>query len=122
MSEEKLEKEIETYRELAKQDKKIDIASLMINALQKHESNLLPVKQKRWAYLISLAVPPVGIFFALKFYTSDKDDAKETAMICLLLTAVSILFTIFLAKSLLSGTGANLNNISNLKPQDLQGL
>jgi hypothetical protein len=122
MSEEKLEKEFEVYKQIAKEDKKIDVAALMINALQKHEANLLPEKQKRWAYLISLTVPPVGLFFALKFYLQDKDDAKEAALMCLVLTALSILLTVLFTKALLSSSGTNLNQIQQIKPADIQQL
>jgi len=102
MSEEKLTKEIETYRELAKSDKKIDVAALMINALQKSESNMLTAKEKRWAYLIAIGAPPLGLLFALKFYLSDKDDSKEAALMCVVLTAVSIMILVLFTKLLFS--------------------
>src|SRR5437868_9465363 len=105
MSEEKLEKELEMYRKLAAKDKKIDLASLIINALHKHHDNLIPYSQKRWAYLTSALMPPFGLFFAYKFYTSNKDDAQETAWICIVLTAASILFLILITKILISGSG-----------------
>lgn len=122
MSEEKLEKELEQYRELAKEDKKVDVASLMINALQQHRSNLLEPKQKRWAYLISLVVPPVGLFFAVKFYFSGKDDGKEAGLMCVVLTAVSILLLVVFTSALLSGSGANVDQIKQIKPSDIQEL
>jgi hypothetical protein len=116
MNEEKLEKQIEQYRELAKKDKKIDVASLMLNALQQHEANLIPIKQKRWAYLISLGIPPVGFLFALNFLLSDKDDRNSTALMCVILTVVSVILAILIGKAMFS-TG-----VSTLKPSDLQGL
>ena len=122
MDEKKLEEELKVYRELAKQDKKIDVASLMINALQKHHDNLIPHKQKRWAYLISVGVPPFGLFFAAKFYWSGKDDGQEAAMICLALTAFSILVFVLIGKLLLSGSGANLQDIQKINPKDIQDL
>jgi Na+-driven multidrug efflux pump len=103
MDDEKLKQEIETYKELASKDKKIDVATLMINALQKHQVNLLPIAQKRWAYLFSLAIPPLGIFFVVKFYLSDKEDGTQAAVMCLILTIVSIVLTVVLIKGLLSG-------------------
>ncbi|MEJ0021082.1 MAG: hypothetical protein WDN47_00695 [Candidatus Doudnabacteria bacterium] len=39
MKEDKLAKELETYRQLAKNDKKIDVASLAISAMLQQESN-----------------------------------------------------------------------------------
>ena len=122
MSEKKLEKEFEVYKELATQDKKIDVAALMINALQKHETNLTPDRQKRWAYLISLAFPPFGLLFAIKFYFSDKDDAKHVALLCVVLTCVSILLLVIFTKVLFSGTGASLEQIQQIKPDDIRSL
>ncbi len=122
MDEEKLTEEIKKIHELAKENKKIDVASLMINALQKHQANLLPVNEKRWAYFISLGVPPLGLMFALKFYLSDKDDAKDAAMMCVFLTAVSILFAILFFKVFAGSTGTDLNKIQQIKPQDIQEL
>ncbi|HEX9503383.1 MAG TPA: hypothetical protein VF974_03645 [Patescibacteria group bacterium] len=116
MSDEKLEKELEEYRKLAQQDKKIDVASLMINALQKHQANLLDVKQKRWAYIISLSLPPAGLFYALKFYLSDKDDGTQAAVICLALTVLSVGLFILISKSMLSSGGTSLS------PTDYQQL
>ncbi len=110
MNEDRLAKEIETYKELAKQDKNIDVASLMMNALQKHENNFIPIKQKRWAYLISVSVPPVGLFFAARFYYSNKEDGQEAAMTCIALTAISFLTLVLMGKLL---SGSSLNLLSN---------
>jgi hypothetical protein len=120
MDEEKLAEEIKKIHELALGDKKIDVASLMINALQKHQANLLPVTEKRWAYFLALGVPPLGLLFAIKFYLSDKDDAKDAAMMCVLLTAVSILFLVLFLKVFTDGSGANLDKLQQIKPQDIQ--
>ena len=121
MDEERLQKEFETYRELAKSDKKIDVASLMINALQKQD-NLIPFKQKRWAYLISIALPPFGLIFAVKFFSSGKDDAESSAWTCVALTAFSILMYIIFTKLLFSGSGVDINQLQQIKPQDIQQL
>lgn len=120
MTEDKLAKELEAYRELAKQDKKVDVASLMIKALEKHEENLLSVKQKRWAFLVSLILPPFGLIFAVKFYLSGKDDGEQAAWVCGLLTAVGILVIVLSVKAILLGTGSNLNQIQRIKPSDIQ--
>ena len=122
MDENKLAKELEAYKELAKQDKKIDVASLMINALEKHQANLLSDKQKRWAYLVSLALPPFGLIFALKFYFSGKDDGEQTAWICGALTALSVFLLILFIKVLISSSSINLNQIEQIKPADIQQL
>lgn len=118
MKEDKLAKELETYRQLAKNDKKIDVASLAISAMLQQESNVLTLKEKRWAYLISIGVPPFGLFFAFKFYFSGKDDGEQAAWICALLTAVSLLSFVLIGKILLSSSGTNVNQITpSLIPQ-----
>lgn len=122
MSEESLEKEIAEYQKLAANDKKIDIASLTMSALQSHQSNHLPEKQKRWAYLISLVVPPFGLLFAIKFFLTDKDDAKQAAVICIVLTVISITLTVLFMKALLSGSGTSLEQIQQINPEDYQDL
>ena len=122
MNEEKLAKEFEQYHELAKQDKKVDVASLMINALQKQDTNVIPFNQKRWAYLISLGAPPFGLIFAFKFYFSGKDDGEHAAWVCGALTAVGILMFVLLGKILLSGSGTSINQIQQIKPSDIQQL
>lgn len=122
MNEEKLEKELETYKELGLKDKNVDVASLMISALQRQESNLILSRQKHWAYIISLALPPLGLIFAVKFYFSNKDDGKQTAIMCLVLTIFSLVSVWLFAKILLSGSSVDLNQIQQIKPQDIQQL
>ena len=122
MSEDKLEKQIKQYAELAKQDKKIDVATLMIQALQKQHANQLSEKQKRWAYLISLFAPPLGLVFAIKFALSDKEDAKQAAWVCVALTVFAILLLIVFSKLLFSSSGVSLDQIQQINPKDIQDL
>lgn len=121
MSDEKLETIVSEYVELAK-DKNVDTAALLMNALQQEEDNKLSLKQKRWGYLVSLGLPPLGLLFALAFYFSDKSDGKQTAYICIGLTVASIVVSIVLFKSLFSGTGASIQQIQQIKPQDVYEL
>lgn len=122
MSDDKLSQELEAYRKLAKEDKNIDVAGLMIQALGKQQANVLPDKQKRWAFLISLAVPPVGLLFAAKFYMSGKDDGKQAAYICIALTAVSIIIAWLFFKALVSSSGISVDQIQQIKPQDIKDI
>ncbi len=98
MSETKLQKELEVLRQLSTQDQKIDVAGLMIKALEQHESNLLPMKEKRLAYIVSLGLPPFGLFYAFKFFASDKDDARLAAWLCVALTTISLLGLLLLTR------------------------
>ena len=122
MNEDKLAKELEVYKELASKDKKIDVASLVINALQKQEANLLSTSEKRWAYLISLGLPPFGLIFAAKFYYSGKDDGHTAAWICIALTGMSVLLFFLLGSAILSSSGASLNQIQQIQPSDIEQL
>ncbi len=116
----KLETEINQLSALAKEDPNIDIASVMLSSLGQHTANTVSGKQKRWAYLVSLGLPPLGLLFALKFYFGQEDDAKNTALVCVVLTAVSILAFAILTTVMFSGSGASLNQIQQIKPTDIQ--
>lgn len=121
MSDQKLDEIVTEYADLAK-DKNIDVATLMMNALQQEDANKLSAKSKRWAYLISLGLPPFGLGFALWFYFSDKSDGKSTAIVCVLLTIFSIIGSIIFINMLFSGTGASVEQIQQIKPADIYEL
>lgn len=111
----KLESEIGQLAALAKEDPNIDIASVMLSSLNQHTANTVSAKQKRWAYLVSLGVPPFGLLFALKFYFGEEDDAKAAALMCVVLTAVSILAFAILASVMFSGSGTSVKQIEQLR-------
>jgi hypothetical protein len=117
MSDEKLEQLVTEYADLAK-DKNIDAASLLMSALQQSDQNLIPQSTKRWAYLISISMPPIGLLFAVWFYISDKSDGKQTAYWCTGLTLVSLFITIMLFKSIFTGIGASQMQKEQINPQE----
>ncbi len=118
----KLEEKFSAYQALAKEDKNIDLSSLMLSAIKDQNKNLVSSKQKKWAYLVSVGLPPFGLLFALKFYFGEEEDAKSVANVCVILTVVSVLFLYFMGKTLLSGSGASLEQIQQIKPQDIKQL
>lgn len=127
MSQEKeLEKKFQEYQELAKQNKAVNAAALMMNELENHIGNRVSGRQKKWAYLISVGLPPLGLFFALKFYFFDnKQDSKRAAIICIILTAISIIFGWLTLNLMLSGAGINdqqLRQIQQINLQDIRDL
>ena len=122
MQKSNIEKELEQYQQIAKKNKNVDLTVLMANALKQQEENLTPPKQKQWGYLISLLFPPFGLLFAIKFYVNEKSDGKQTALICLILTIFSILLAWLFIKIILSGSGADLNQIQQIKPEDIKQL
>lgn len=120
-TEEKMSKKIQDYRDLAKQDKNIDVAALALNALQ---ADLQPesVKSARWAYVISLGLPPLGLLVAVKYFLDGTDRAKSIAWTCVVLTFVSITLTILTFNFMLSGSNVSVDQIKQINPQDLQEL
>lgn len=115
----KLEQQIGDIAQLAKENKQIDAAALMMQALQTHERNLLPASQKRLAYFVSLAAPPFGLLFAIKFWFSGTDDGEHAAYACIILTVVALLLVWIFAKSLITGSGVDPAQLQQLTPQDV---
>ncbi len=123
MEQNKLEKQFKIYSDLARKDKNIDVASLMAAALEKPETSSLSIGQKRAAYFVSIGFPPFGLIYAVKFWFSDKDDARDAAWLCIVLTFVSITLLVVLAQVMLSGSGigeSQLNQIQNLSPEQIR--
>lgn len=117
-----LEEQFKQYAEVAKTDKKVDVAGLMMNALNRQDANMVSGRAKKWAYLISVGVPPFGLLFATKYYFSDETDAKTVANICVILTIAAIASFIILGKVVLSGSGTSVQQIQQIKPKDIQQL
>ena len=110
----------EQYQELAKQDKNVDVAALMVSALQKRDDNQIPPKSKRWAYLVSVLAPPFGLIYSIKYYFFDnRDDAKQVAFVTVILTVTTIVATILLIKGLLSTAGVTPQQIQQINPNDI---
>ncbi len=121
-SDKNLEEKIKDYQEAAKANQGVDLAALMINALKTENQNLVPDRQKHWAYLISIGLPPLGLLFAIRYFLSDKDDAKNVAWICVALTAVSVLLFVVLLKVFVSSSGTSLQQIEQINVIDIHQL
>jgi hypothetical protein len=121
MSDEKLEQLVTEYASLAKDDN-IDTSALLMNALEQEDANRISPKTKRWAYLISIGVPPLGLIFVVWFYFSDKTDGKSAAIACLVLTGISCLMSYVLFKSILSGSGVTPQQLQQINPADVYEL
>jgi hypothetical protein len=121
MSDEKLEAITKEYAELAK-DKNIDVSSLMVNALSQGDDDRVATSTRRWAYLVSIGLPPLGYAFALWFLLSSKSDAKTVAYWCVGLTTVSLFGSILLLKAMFSGAGIDPAEIQNINPNDVYQL
>lgn len=122
MSDQKLEELATEYAELAK-NKNIDAATLMISALQQQDQNRLSAKSRRWAYLASLAFPPIGYLIALYFFfVKDESDAKTTAYWCVALTTISLVLSIVFFNAILSSSGVSVEQIQQINPADIYQL
>ncbi len=122
MSDQKLEEIVQEYSDLAKENKNIDVASLMVNALQQQDKNRLNQSWKRWAYVLSLTFPPIGLIFGFYYFTKTENDAKTAGTVCIVLTAVSIISTVILFNVILSGSGTSLEQIQQIKPEQIYEL
>jgi len=120
--EKKLSGQINEYQALAKENPNINVSMLMINALENQKQNAVSGKAKKWAYLISISLPPIGLLFALRYYMGDEDDAKQVAWVCVVLTIIAVLMFWLGSKLLFSGSGTSLQQIQQIKPSDIQQL
>jgi len=115
-----LSKKIDIYKDLAKENPNVDVAMLMVNALTNQKQNVVSTKAKRWAYLISIGVPPFGIIFAVKYFFGDQDDARQVAWTCVILTIISLIVIYFIGKLLFNSAGITPSQIEQIKPSDIQ--
>jgi hypothetical protein len=109
MSETELEKKVADYVEAAKENKNVDVAALMLNALNVEDENRVPSKTKNWAYLVSIAAPPLGLLFTAWFYFSGKSDSKRVALMCAVLTLVSAGIFLLTLKAFFASSGTSVS-------------
>lgn len=121
-TEKKLADQVQVISELAKENKHIDAAALMMNALQASEKNAVSSKGKKWAYLISIGAPPLGLLCAVWYYFKSEDDAKQVALTCLVLTVVAIGLLLLFTKMFVSSSGVSLQQIEQIKTTDVMEL
>jgi hypothetical protein len=122
MDDSRLQEQVEEYAKLAKENKDIDVAALMVSALQHQEESKVSGKAKKWVYFLSISLPPIGILIALFYYFSDESDAKTVANICILLTVVSLAGFLLLGKVFLSSSGTNLQQVEQINVNDIRQL
>jgi len=120
--EKKLEKELRTYQEIGEKNPDVNVEMLMMNAIANRKQGQISPRQKRWAYLISIGLPPFGLFFALKYFFGSEDDARQTAWTCVILTVIAIASIWLMGKILFAGAGDSLNQLQQLSPSDIREL
>ena len=77
---------------------------------------------QRGAYLISIGLPPLGLLFAVYYFFDNRDDARQVAWTCVVLTAVALVVFYFTFKLFFSASGVNPEQLQQIKPSDIQQL
>lgn len=121
-SEKEVQRKIDQYQELGEKNKNIDVAALMINALEQAQRDEIETKKKHRAYLVSVGLPPFGLLYAIRYYFSDKDDGKKVALICAILTVCSLLVAWGIGALMFSGSGADTAQLQSVSTSDLKAL
>ncbi len=122
-TEDRVGKQIEQYQDLAKQHKGIDTAALMINALTQARQEEIDQRKKRTAYIVSVALPPFGLFYAAYYAFGGKPDGKRVAITCVILTALSALLAWGIGALILGSLGPDTTSqIQSINAADLQKL
>jgi hypothetical protein len=126
-NEKDLERKFKQYQELGKENKNVDVAALMIGALDQARQEEIDGKKKRRAYWVSICLPPFGLLYAVRYYFSGKQGGKKVALWCVILTAVSLALAWSISEMFLSSLssatgGIDLKQIESINPNDLKGL
>jgi hypothetical protein len=116
---------LQEYQALAQAnpDKKIDVAALMMSAMENQQRARVSTKARNWSYTLSTLLPPVGLFIAAYYWWwSDKEDAHNIALVCVGLTvfiiAVTLIFFDVLIQSV--ATPSQIQGIENINVQQVQ--
>lgn len=108
-------------------DSNLDTADEMAQTAQKynalwqleHQQEEMKVKKSYWrAYILSLVIPPIGIYFFIKFYFFGEGYSgdRKAAVFSLILTAVSLLLNIWFIRVFFHQTlPGNSNELNYLK-------
>lgn len=120
-NEEKIAAEIAEIQKLARENKEIDANALIANVMARYQNNSgqMPAGQKMRAYLVSLLLPPFGMYYVVKFLMQDDEAAKRVAWICLAITVGSVLATWWMAQTIFSSLGGQLQSVSPSQLQEL---
>jgi hypothetical protein len=124
IEEQLVESRMKEYAEASKNNANVDKAALAIAALESVQNGSgVSQKKKKWLYLASLALPPIGFAFALWYLFSKKIDGKRVALVCAVITIGSLLlawlvFSVFVA----SLPPQTLDQLRSLNPDSLNDL
>jgi len=121
IEEQLVEARMKEYAEASKNNANVDKAALAIAALEsvQNESGVSQ-KKKKWLYLTSLALPPIGFAFSIWYLFSKKIDAKRVALVCAIITIASLLLAWFVYAIFISSLPPQtMDQLRSLNPNDL---
>lgn len=111
------------YAALGKDNKNIDVAALMVSALEQTRRDELDAKKKKRAYTVSALIPPFGLIYAVRYYFSDRSDGKKVALVCVILTVFSLAIGWLIGGAMFGNTPtASLEQMKQVNVDDLKSL
>ncbi|HTK60198.1 MAG TPA: DMT family transporter [Candidatus Baltobacteraceae bacterium] len=122
--EKKIGQRVEQYRELGKEDANVDVGALALFELQQAQrQEEVSAKRRRWAYLLAAGLPPIGLIFAAWYYFSGKPGGKKAALICVIITVVTIAISWLLLRQMMSSLDTTqMEQIKNINLDDYKSL
>jgi hypothetical protein len=123
-AEKEAEERLKDFTELAKTNEGADKAVLAMVALDAAQNEeRISAKKRRWAYILSFGLPPLGLAFAAWYYYSGKLGGKKVALICLILTVIGgFLAWLSIEAFFASVPPGTLEQIQTLSPDELKSL
>ena len=119
--EQELLEQVKNIQAASAQDKSADVSALLDKAINSINQDFLSVKLKRTAYALSFLFPPFGLGFSIYFLLTKKVDRVRAAVICAILTAVSIAAVLILFNFIFSSSGLSVEQLKQSQ-SDLQQL
>ena len=122
--EREVRKKMEFYQEAASSSQAVDKAALAMAALDEAAAaERVAAKKRRWAYIMAIALPPIGVIIACFYYFSRKTDGKRVGWITLTLSIIGfvllwISFVLFKA-AIPASVQTQLNGTDMKDVQDL---
>ncbi|HTK05041.1 MAG TPA: hypothetical protein VL500_05630 [Candidatus Eisenbacteria bacterium] len=120
-AEKRAAEQIDEYRKLGEQNKDIDTASLMLNALATAQREEVDAKKRRRVYTLSVVLPPIGLVFAAYYALKGEPGGKQVAINCLILTAISLFLAWGISQLLFASvTTEQTDQLQNLNVAELR--
>ncbi len=122
MSEQDLEKQINTFKEVAQENPGVDVNLLMANALEVESQKRGQGKSYKWAYVVALGFPPFGLVYTIKYYINGDEEDNRAGKVCALLTVISVILFFAFIKIFFSSASISPKQLEQLQPADIMQL